>query len=135
MNHRELLSALESRFGDAGENTITCLTANDLNRLDPALLRPGRISEVIRVPEPSAEARETILRYYLEKFEVPDLSVAEIVADTDGFSPADLREFVQTAHAVGAQIAKGEIKRLQAQRKLYSGDRCAEWNRERTKKG
>ncbi|RMG06803.1 MAG: ATP-binding protein [Planctomycetota bacterium] len=127
-----LLGALERRTRTA---LLTVLTANDLSCLDPALLRPGRVHEVRAVYEPSRASRERILRYYEEKF---GLALApeqreEFLARSEEFSPADVREFCETAQAVGVSLALAEVERISAQRALFAGERCQEFNRQRSR--
>jgi SpoVK/Ycf46/Vps4 family AAA+-type ATPase len=90
---------------------------------------------VREIPEPSKESREVILRYFVRKH-----SLALTPADTeiflersDGFSPADVKEFCETVKAVGVPQALDELSRIAAQRELYSGDRCQEFNQDRVR--
>lgn len=129
--HKELLNALEIKHAEAKHNSLTCLTVNDLNRLDPALLRPGRIHEVSQVPEPSPGTISLILDYYDRKMGLR-LNASDIktfLSKSFEFSPADIKEFCQTAKAVGVELALEELDRIANQRKLYAGDRCKEFNR------
>lgn len=124
-----LLASLE-RVHQHKNPLLTCITVNDITRLDPAILRPGRIHETRHVPEPTLESRRRILDYYLEKFNTR-LSVEEhsaFMEMTDGFSPADVREFCETLVAVGSTIALDEVDRIKSQRELYAGDACANYN-------
>lgn len=45
-----------------GANIITVVTTNDLDSINPAMLRPGRLDAVIDVTPPDAEAAEKLLR-------------------------------------------------------------------------
>lgn len=45
-------------------NVIVVLTTNDLNAINPAMLRPGRLDAVIEVLPPDASAVEKLLRLY-----------------------------------------------------------------------
>ncbi len=45
-------------------NVIVVLTTNDLNAINPAMLRPGRLDAVIEVLPPDAKAVERLLRLY-----------------------------------------------------------------------
>lgn len=45
-------------------NIITVLTTNNLEGINPAMLRPGRLDAVIEVTEPDAWAIEKLLRFY-----------------------------------------------------------------------
>lgn len=128
--YRGLLDALEQRRDKV---LLTCLTVNDVSRLDPALLRPGRVSQVIQVEEPGQDSRAKLLRYYSDKYKVrfTDSESERMLTETEGFSPSDIRELCEVADAVGIESAFGEIPRLKEQRTLYAGDACEEFNRRR----
>jgi SpoVK/Ycf46/Vps4 family AAA+-type ATPase len=123
-----LLQALEREHQD--HPLLTCITVNDIKQLDPAILRPGRVHETREIIEPGDESRRMILDYYVKKFGIL-LSEEEakiFVEQSSGFSPADTREFCETALAVGNEIALQEIERIKKQRKLYAGNACQEYN-------
>lgn len=80
--------------------------------VDTALLRPGRFDRVILVLPPDAPAREAILRGNFEGRPIAGIRLGEIVAQTDGFSGADLAHVVSTAaeKAMMASIRTGEVQ-------------------------
>jgi len=123
-----LLQALEREHID--NPLLICVTVNDISRLDPALLRPGRIHETREIPEPSDESRRLIFDYYIQKFglSLTNTQIDEFMTQTTGFSPADTREFCETSQAVGPEIALQEIPRIVKQRELYAGDACKNYN-------
>ena len=90
---------------------------------------------VVKAPssEPSRESREVILRYYLRKHghSLASEDTETFLERSDGFSPADVKEFCETVKAIGVPKALDELSRIAAQRELYSGDRCQEFNQER----
>lgn len=58
-----LLNALDGL--SAGEERIAFLTTNHIDRLDPALIRPGRVDMIIRVGEATRyQAGEMFVRFY-----------------------------------------------------------------------
>jgi chaperone BCS1 len=58
-----LLNALDGLA--AGEDRITFLTTNHIDRLDPALIRPGRVDMMVRIGEATRyQAAEMWDRYY-----------------------------------------------------------------------
>lgn len=83
-----------------GEGLVVVATANDPAALDPAILRrPGRFDRVVRFPNPDPQLRE---RYFLHmKLHIEANHLAEAVADSGGFSFAQLRE----ATILAAQFA------------------------------
>ena len=80
-----------------GANIITVLTTNDLNSINPAMLRPGRLDAVIDVTPPDAEAAEKLVRLYggdLVKAETDLTKAGELLA---GHIPATIAEVVKRA--------------------------------------
>lgn len=71
-------------------------TANDIFEFDPALLRPGRIDEILEFRMPDIEERKALLSGYLSEFkkdhEYSDGIIAELAAQTEGLSHAYIRE-------------------------------------------
>mgnify|MGYP002010538438 CR=1 FL=1 len=127
----EALALLHGLEAMVDQPLIAVLTANDVETLDPAILRPGRVDEIREVPEPNRGSREVILEHYAHRFglELSEVSVETFLERSEGFSPADVREFAETARAVGVELALDELERIAAQRELYAGDRCEEFNR------
>lgn len=78
-------------------NIITVVTTNDLQSINPAMLRPGRLDAVIDVTPPDAKAVEKLLRLYggASIAEGTDLTkVGELLA---GNIPAVIAEVVKRA--------------------------------------
>lgn len=64
---------------------------NRLDRIDPALLRPGRFDLVVEMPLPDAAARLAILRVHTARMPLgPDVDQALLAAATEHFVGADL---------------------------------------------
>lgn len=125
-----LLETMETLSASSGHTAkVVVLTVNDLTQLDPALMRPGRISEVRNAKMPEQNTRKIILEYYLKKYNIQLEQNQDILDEMVEFSPADIREFCETAHAVGIGAARLEIARIKEQRELYSGDACANYNK------
>eukprot|EP01069_Polyplicarium_translucidae_P002608 Polyplicarium_translucidae@DN2081_c0_g1_i2.p1 len=81
--------------------------------LDEALLRPGRLDQLIYIPLPDYPARLSILEATLRKSPVAlNVSMAYVAQKTDGFSGADIAELCQRAAkaAVRDTIAAEELK-------------------------
>lgn len=74
---------------------ITVLTTNHVDKLDRAMLRPGRLDAVISIRPPEGEAVERLIKLYARNLldEGSDLSgVAEVIG---GNIPATIREVVE----------------------------------------
>ena len=63
-----------------------------LEELDRAMCRPGRLDVVIRFPKPDARLRRRLIRTRWHEDLVAGLDVEAVVADTRGFSFAELEE-------------------------------------------
>merc|ERR1719150_43944 len=84
--------------------------------LDEALLRPGRLDQLIYIPLPDLPARQGILESTLKKSPIaPNVPLSFIAQKTEGFSGADLAEFCQRA-------AKAAIRDAIAAEELKDGD-------------
>ncbi|XP_071526966.1 ATPase family gene 2 protein homolog B-like [Panulirus ornatus] len=89
---------LTSNLTSAQDGVLVCAATNHPENLDPALLRPGRFDHLVYVPLPDVDARLDILRLKTSKMHVESDSILEELAElTDGFSGADLENFVMKA--------------------------------------
>lgn len=78
-------------------NIITVLTTNDLNSINPAMLRPGRLDAVIDVTPPDAEAVEKLLRLYGGDTIAPETDLTKVSDILAGNIPAVIAEVVKRA--------------------------------------
>jgi len=87
--------------------------------IDAALMRPGRLDQLIFIPMPDFESRLSILKSTLRKAPIAaDVDLEYIGQQTDKFSGADLTEICQRAAklAIRESIARDmERERLRAQ--------------------
>merc|ERR1719409_2071333 len=87
--------------------------------IDAALMRPGRLDQLIFIPMPDFESRLGILKSTLRKSPVAaDVDLEYIAQQTDKFSGADLTEICQRSAklAIRESIARDmERERLRAQ--------------------
>eukprot|EP00397_Hematodinium_sp_SG-2012_P006382 GEMP01006412.1.p1 GENE.GEMP01006412.1~~GEMP01006412.1.p1 ORF type:complete len:785 (+),score=203.77 GEMP01006412.1:269-2623(+) len=80
--------------------------------LDEALLRPGRLDQLIYIPLPDLPARQGILEATLKKSPIaPNVPISFVAQKTEGFSGADLAELCQRAAkaAIRDSIAADEL--------------------------
>ncbi|MEM8993635.1 MAG: AAA family ATPase, partial [Acidobacteriota bacterium] len=95
---------------DELRGVMVLAATNRLDRLDPALLRPGRFDQVVELPLPDAASRRHIFAVHLSDkplaFE-PDLP--RYAAESEGFSGADIAECCRIAalEALGRAIESG----------------------------
>jgi transitional endoplasmic reticulum ATPase len=95
---RPINQLLEAMDGIAGHTSVLVLAAtNRPDRLDPALVRGGRLSRTIVIPLPDEEARRAILAVHSEAMPLEDVDLAHVAAATDGFAGADLHALCQQA--------------------------------------
>ncbi|KAK6202417.1 cell division control protein 48 [Scheffersomyces amazonensis] len=81
---------------NAKKNVFVIGATNRPDQIDPALLRPGRLDQLIYVPLPDEPARLSILQAQLRNTPLePGLDLKEIAKITHGFSGADLSYIVQ----------------------------------------
>ncbi len=79
-------------------NVVVVAATNRPDLVDPALLRPGRIDRLVYVPPPDAAARTEVLKACARKVPLaPDVDLAALAADTDGFSAADCAALLREA--------------------------------------
>ena len=66
--------------------------------IDPAILRPGRLDQLIYIPLPDDKSRTAVLKANLRKSPISkDIDVEFLSKSTHGFSGADLTEICQRA--------------------------------------
>ena len=64
---------------------------NRIDRIDPALLRPGRFDTVVEVPQPDRSARIAMLRVHTSRMRIaPDTDMDAIADAIDGSVGADI---------------------------------------------
>src|SRR6056297_4171548 len=92
----QLLSEMDG-FDERGEIQLMAAT-NRFDMLDEAIRRPGRFDRLIEVPNPNAEGRERILDIHSDEINVDrDVDFADLAADLDGYSGADIESLVTEA--------------------------------------
>ena len=83
---------------NAKKNVFIIGATNRPDQIDAALLRPGRLDQLIYIPLPDEPSRLSILRACLKKSPVaPEVDLAFLAKNTHGFSGADLTEICQRA--------------------------------------
>jgi transitional endoplasmic reticulum ATPase len=77
---------------------------NRPDRIDPALLRPGRLERVIEVPMPDVDARREILRIHAAGKPLADDVDLDALADRlDGYTGSDVEAVVREAALLGIE--------------------------------
>lgn len=105
----------------SGKTLFIIGATNRPDILDPGIMRPGRLDQLIYIPLPDYDSRVSIFKANLRKSPVAENLTFELLAEvTDGFSGADITEICQRAakNAIRESIT-GEIER---QRRVDAGE-------------
>jgi len=101
----QLLAEIDGIAGQRGVFVIGATNRPD--RLDPALVRGGRLSRTIALGLPDEVARLALLRMFAARMPTVDVRLEEIAAASAGMSPADLKAVCQEA-ALAAMSRSGD---------------------------
>lgn len=115
----------------AKKNVFVIGATNRPDILDPAIMRPGRLDQLMFVPMPDYESRLSILRANLRKTPIhKDIDLEFIALNTDKFTGADLTEICNRAVklAIGDEIARA--KEIDAIKKDMEGEELEEYEKE-----
>ena len=92
----QLLTSLEAHRGE--RRLVVMAATNNLEQLDPAVVRPGRFDRHIRIDLPDASARRAIFAAELDdRPAAPDIDLDELVRRTEGMTPASISKVVDSA--------------------------------------
>lgn len=99
-----LLTQLEG-FEQKKVKVIVIAATNHPDRIDPALLRSGRIETIVRIGYPNKEARKDLLKEFIGDKRVNNgvasgFFIMRLADVTNGLSPADIRLFVENASRI-----------------------------------
>jgi cell division protease FtsH len=83
-------------FG-GGDEVVVIAASNLLDKLDPALLRPGRFDRQIFVSPPDLAGREEILRVHSRNKPLADVDLEMVARQTAGLTGADLANICNEA--------------------------------------
>jgi transitional endoplasmic reticulum ATPase len=104
------------------KNVFIIGATNRPDQIDGALLRPGRLDQLIYIPLPDEQSRLSILKANLKKSPVaPDVDLNFLSRSTHGFSGADLTEICQRAaklairESIEADIRRAREKQAAAE--------------------
>ncbi|KAL9434167.1 hypothetical protein AB3S75_028908 [Citrus x aurantiifolia] len=107
---RVLNQLLTEMDGMNAKKTVFIIGAtNRPDIIDPALLRPGRLDQLIYIPLPDEASRLQIFKACLRKSPIsPDVDLSALARYTHGFSGADITEVCQRAckYAIRENIEK-----------------------------
>jgi cell division protease FtsH len=82
----------------SGDNVVVMAASNMLEKLDPALLRPGRFDRQVFVPPPDMRGRQAILRVHTrDKPLAQEVDLERVARHTSGLTGADLANLANEA--------------------------------------
>jgi len=91
--------------------------------IDPAVLRPGRLDQLIYIPLPDEGSRLNILKSVLRKSPVaPDVDLIYLSKTLHGFSGADLTEICQRAAKMAIRESIEKEIELEKEKAAAGGD-------------
>jgi cell division protease FtsH len=107
----QLLVELDG-FEKDNTTVIVLAASNNVEKLDKALLRPGRFDRQVLVAPPSRDGREAILRAHAkDKPLAADLDLTDVARKTTGMTGAQLANALNEAAIIAGRAGKDEIHR------------------------
>ena len=105
----------------ARKNVFVIGATNRPDILDPAVIRPGRLDQLIYIPLPDLKSRIAIFKAQLRKAPVdPDIDIEVLARSTHGFSGADISEICTTASKLA--IREAILAAEERQQKIAAGE-------------
>lgn len=104
----EMDRVLNTIDGVDSKNTeiILVVTTNEVEEINPAMLRPGRFDAVIHVDRPDGEAVTRLIRLYAKDLLGGDESLGDIGKILAGSTPAVVREVVERSKLAAISLMK-----------------------------
>jgi len=105
----------------SGKTLFIIGATNRPDILDPGIMRPGRLDQLIYIPLPDKESRVSIFKANLRKSPIADdVDVSTLADATEGFSGADITEICQRAakNAIRDSIGAG----IERQKRVEAGE-------------
>jgi len=107
----QLLVELDGFEKDPGM-VIVIAASNHVDKLDRALLRPGRFDRRVLVAPPDRKGREAILRSHARnKPLAPDLDLADVARKTTGLTGAQLANALNEGAIIAGRAARWQMTR------------------------
>jgi cell division protease FtsH len=96
-------------FGTTGD-IVVIAASNLLEKLDPALLRPGRFDRRIFVSPPDVAGREAILKVHTRAKPLGEVDLTTIARQTAGLTGADLANLCNEAAIFAARAQRSSVE-------------------------
>lgn len=91
-----------------GAEIMTVLTTNNVETINRAMLRPGRLDAVISIMPPDAKAAQKLMRIYAGNLILPSEELLEAGEELAGQIPAVIREVVERSKLHAIWRTKGD---------------------------
>mmetsp|Transcript_71288 Transcript_71288/g.206396 ORF Transcript_71288/g.206396 Transcript_71288/m.206396 type:complete len:897 (+) Transcript_71288:140-2830(+) len=105
----------------ARKNVFVIGATNRPDILDPAVIRPGRLDQLIYIPLPDLKSRIAIFKAQLRKAPLdPEINIEVLARSTHGFSGADISEICTTASKLA--IREAILAAEERNQKIESGE-------------
>jgi AAA family ATPase len=83
-----------------GSKVFVLANTNNLDNVDPAIRRSGRLDYEVEIPVPNSEMREKILTKVLANRQLTTTEIREIAKHTHGYVGADLENLISKSVAI-----------------------------------
>lgn len=131
--YRACLNKLLACMSDAAENNIIVIGATNIaEQLDPALIREGRIDQIINVPLPNFDSRVELFKLYIGKLKhTEDFDYAELAELSEGKSGAFIASVCNHA---GMYAVDHGCKEVSYEHVMHTLEKMSRENKEKEKK-
>ena len=107
----QLLVELDGFERDPG-TVIVVAASNHVEKLDPALLRPGRFDRRVLVAPPDRRGREAVLHSHARGKRLgPDVDLGDVAGKTTGMTGAQLANALNEAAIIAGRLGRSAIAR------------------------
>ena len=129
-----------SQLNNCSERGIFVIgTSNRPEKIDPAILRTGRMDKIVYIPMPDAEARKELFRIHLaDRYCDDSLDLDELAKQSDGYVASDI-SYMVNASALEAAMSDVPISQelvlneMRKARRSVTQDDAANYERMRKK--
>ena len=100
-----IIDGIESKESDL----MVILTTNNSQSINKAMIRPGRLDDVIEFTTPDAHAVERLVRHYGGTFLANDVDLTDVGRRLEGQIPAVIRECVERSKLSQLKLQNGYV--------------------------
>lgn len=121
----ELLNEMDGLRDDV--DVLFILTTNRPDILEPALAaRPGRVDLAVSLPLPDTDSRRRLFELYARGLELAVADLARFVTETEGASPAYIKELLRKAALFASIQGDGDRVRVRDDHLVQAMNELAE---------